>query len=536
MAGVGGQRCGDDLDVGAPVAALRFARGPQGWLLDGANGLALDLLGAPPTDVLGTGFASHLYDRDALDLATALDRAGPDPSEPVLLRWGLRPPCTFVAARFQRRTDATVVAALHDQTDQYRLDTFVCGRGAGLFLIDDEDRTTWLSPLTRLMLGVPSEQVIGTDSNGNVHPDEQPALRASLGELRSHPGEEFVRYYHYAHPSAPGSWWRVRQTRIFLPDEPAVGGILGKLELAVDPPDEAQRAGMGLEATIAEVMPSGVIIGTRSRVAFRNGRARRMFGTSVDADDPFAFIERLREEDRPTVRDRLSATMERGERHESTVAIDRPGDRPAWVRIETTPTLDPEGHPAGFMAMFLDVTEETETKHRLTDAQRQLWHLANHDMLTGLPNRMQLESRLEHALARNHRHGSPVAVLFCDLDGFKRINDGHGHETGDAVLAEIGRRFAEVTRLTDTLCRMGGDEFVVVCEGGGDRSGPEILADRLIEAASRPVEVAGVRVQIGLSVGIAHASAGSTPRSVLAAADAALYEAKASGRGRAVVA
>jgi len=155
------------------------------------------------------------------------------------------------------------------------------------------------------------------------------------------------------------------------------------------------------------------------------------------------------------------------------------------------------------------------------------------DAMTGLGNRQQALYDLERALARRGRQDGELAVLFLDLDGFKAINDSHGHALGDAVLREVGERIRSTIRDCDRAVRYGGDEFLVIAERFGDPADVRQLADRLIAAVSAPYLVGDrVPATLGLSVGIAVARQGMSPQEVIAAADAAMYEAKRQGRGR----
>ena len=156
-------------------------------------------------------------------------------------------------------------------------------------------------------------------------------------------------------------------------------------------------------------------------------------------------------------------------------------------------------------------------------------HEALHDPLTALANRTLLRDRLEHALARSARDATTTGLLFIDLDEFKRVNDRFGHAAGDAVLAELGRRLRAAVRPADTVARLGGDEFVVVCEAV-DADTALALGGRLQAAIRRPLEVAGAEYRLTGSIGIALGRGDAD--SMLAAADAAVYEAKAAGRGR----
>lgn len=170
----------------------------------------------------------------------------------------------------------------------------------------------------------------------------------------------------------------------------------------------------------------------------------------------------------------------------------------------------------------------------LEAANRQLRHLATHDPLTGLPNRTLLDDRLSQAIALTHRDNSCCAVLVCDLDRFKRINDSLGHRAGDELLQEVAKRLTGVVRPTDTVARIGGDEFVLV---GCGLAGPDEamdLATRVIEALAVPARIAGIDVHISPSVGIAiYPNDGDSLEALLAHADAAMYSAKHRGRGNA---
>jgi len=169
----------------------------------------------------------------------------------------------------------------------------------------------------------------------------------------------------------------------------------------------------------------------------------------------------------------------------------------------------------------------------LKDAERRLRQLATTDYLTALPNRVLLYDRLEQALNRFHRSGQPVALLYLDLDRFKPVNDARGHHVGDAVLVGIAERIEAVVRDTDTAARIGGDEFAVLIEGVEDPAMLRLVADRLIETISRPLDIDGDDVEVGVSIGLVVAGSGTDAAdSLMAAADAAMYRAKAAGRGR----
>lgn len=173
-----------------------------------------------------------------------------------------------------------------------------------------------------------------------------------------------------------------------------------------------------------------------------------------------------------------------------------------------------------------------DVSHRIA-AEERLAYDATHDPLTRLPNRTLLDDRLSHALERSTRTGADVAVLFLDLDGFKAVNDTWGHAAGDRVLREVAGRVAATARASDTVARIGGDEFVVVCEEAGSLDGAQTLARRILHALEVPIEASGASHHVGVSVGIAVAGSGQRDAAdLLRRADEAMYRAKQAGRGR----
>lgn len=167
------------------------------------------------------------------------------------------------------------------------------------------------------------------------------------------------------------------------------------------------------------------------------------------------------------------------------------------------------------------------------DVERSLWHQAHHDQLTGLPNRQLLQQRVGEALQRQAGREGGVALIVCDLDDFKVVNDGLGHQAGDAVLLEVARRLRAAVREDDVVARLGADEFVVVLEAADD----EIVAnltDRLLRVVPDPYDLPdGQQVVVGVTIGVAASAANHDAEALLRDADATLYHAKRQGRGRA---
>jgi diguanylate cyclase (GGDEF)-like protein len=201
----------------------------------------------------------------------------------------------------------------------------------------------------------------------------------------------------------------------------------------------------------------------------------------------------------------------------------------------------------GMLQRSLDVTlvrmcesfeqERRRAHEELSRRQEELVFLATHDPLTDLPNRTLILDRVEQMLVRSRRSQTPVAALFVDLDNFKSINDTLGHSTGDRLLKAVAERLRATIRETDALGRLGGDEFVVIAEGMSLAAGPELIAERLLEALAPPFKLDGpqdTRLAVTASVGIAM-GARESAEELLRDADIAMYRAKWDGKNRYVV-
>jgi diguanylate cyclase (GGDEF)-like protein len=178
------------------------------------------------------------------------------------------------------------------------------------------------------------------------------------------------------------------------------------------------------------------------------------------------------------------------------------------------------------VARFEDLAEQVVSQIELKRIAADLGHAASHDPLTGAVNRLVLSDRLAQAFARQLRSQGDVLVAVADVDGFKGVNDTHGHDVGDLVLQEVVRRLLGATRVQDTVARLGGDEFAVVAEALPGTVTATDLARRLELALDWPYEVDGHALDVGVTVGVAVTEAGDDVRSALARADRAMYARK----------
>ena len=191
------------------------------------------------------------------------------------------------------------------------------------------------------------------------------------------------------------------------------------------------------------------------------------------------------------------------------------------------------------LALKAEIKERHELEDQLaavTEQGEAHRHTALHDVLTGLPNRALFNDRLEHGLAQAERHGWTLAVMFLDLDGFKIINDTHGHDIGDSVLQIIAERLKENTRSDDTVCRLGGDEFLYLLMEVPNEEDVTLIAQKLIKSIQAPCNVVKSGLSISLSVSASIGIAifprnGTTAAMLINSADTAMYEAKQTKSG-----
>ena len=306
-----------------------------------------------------------------------------------------------------------------------------------------------------------------------------------------------------------------------------VGSQLGRVVERIRADGALRRSEQWAREILETANDAFVAIDVAGRIIDWNRQAERHFGWTHDE----AMGELLTELIIPPVhREAHTRGIERflatGEgpvlgRRVELEALHRDGHQ---FPIELTPWVVRADGAVRFNAFIHDITERKAF-------ERELEHQSLHDSLTALPNRALLLDRLERALARAQRVGSRVAVLFIDLDRFKAVNDSLGHEAGDQVLLGVAERVPRALRAADTLARLSGDEFVVLCEDVAEQESVVVIAERVLDELSTPFVVAGTEAYVSASIGIA--LTGPEPISaseLLADADLAMYRAKERGK------
>ncbi len=248
------------------------------------------------------------------------------------------------------------------------------------------------------------------------------------------------------------------------------------------------------------------------------------FPAATDPNDVMPITQRLHPEDAAAVLGEFREHLKNRARLDCEFRLKRRNDSYVWVRGFGQATWNTEGRAVRFVGSILDVSERRAR-------EEEIQYLAMHDALTGLPNRRLLEDRLDHSLVAARRNRQQVAVMLLDLDGFKSVNDRHGHEAGDRVLREVARRLRGVVREADTVARTGGDEFVILLESQRQEADVAGLAEKILAGLIEPMELGENRIQIGVSIGIAlYPRDSDHPAQLMRMADTAMYAVKEAGR------
>jgi diguanylate cyclase (GGDEF)-like protein/PAS domain S-box-containing protein len=235
-------------------------------------------------------------------------------------------------------------------------------------------------------------------------------------------------------------------------------------------------------------------------------------------------------DDRARQQQSMEAVLASGQAHTEVYRVRHKDGHYVWIEAVTRPIPSIDGNGMDIIYSGRDVTSRVAAEAALEASRRELERQVRVDALTGLANRRRFEEDLDRALVRLARHGTPLALMYMDVDHFKRINDTQGHAAGDQVLCTFARRLAGSVRATDLAVRLGGDEFAVIVEGTRLPDDVEAVARKLVAEMREGIDIDGTMLLATTSVGIAYADAPTDAVTLKAVADAALYEAKRAGR------
>lgn len=385
-----------------------------------------------------------------------------------------------------------------------------------------------LDEAAELMLGFSRDELVGQRSLDFIHPDDHDVAIGSWMEMLGTPG--LGRRCRLRHRRGDGSYMWVEITnnnRLAEPDGDVLADLLDITEEMST--HEALRESEQLLRRLAESLPMGVFqIDTESRVVYTNERLHDIVGVertetlteqfaSVSSED----VNRLQEAVRNVLRGRYDQDFEIQLRHPS---LDPPARR---CTISLRSLTSESGNATGAVGSINDITESARLRKQLEDR-------ATYDHLTGCLNRASIITGLDRS-RQNTIAGSGTAVIFIDIDRFKRVNDELGHAAGDELLVAVASRLRGCVR-EDSVGRLGGDEFLVICDGVPGRDRAASIGSRIAQALHGQVRVGGLSVPLRASIGVAWSDDPAIgPDTLLARADAAMYVSKRNDQGEPVL-
>jgi diguanylate cyclase (GGDEF)-like protein/PAS domain S-box-containing protein len=395
-------------------------------------------------------------------------------------------------------------------------------------VVDRQGRVSYVSSSSSeaLILGFGNALVV--PDLPAIHVEDREVVRRQTLQICAAPaGTSVVSTYRSL--SKAGTWRWIEQIATNCFDHPEIGGLVLNMRDVTQRVQAEQdlRRSETRYRLMAETAQEGIWLSDpEGRTLYVNRKMAELLGHPVSD-----LYERRSEEiieagRRSNLRETTLMQSESGaETYELLYPHPRGGER--TLQVSVAPFNEDDGTPIGSLAMVADVSE-------IRSAQEDLLRQALQDSLTGLPNRALLLDRLQHALNRQKRVSKPIAILLIDLDQFKLINDSLGHASGDALLVALSLRIANAIRAGDTVARMGGDEFVVLCPDSDELEACRVAA-RLLVDLCQPVKLAGRTVSVSASIGVGIGLPASPPEdaeALLGQADAAMYEAKARGRAQ----
>jgi diguanylate cyclase (GGDEF)-like protein/PAS domain S-box-containing protein len=482
-----------------------------------------------PEGVWETAFSKWFAPEDGAVVEQALgDHAGPD------LAARLAGSGRWVAIHTGVAGEPRIVQ-LRDAFDELHYRAAVDAVADSTFVIEAGGSNRWRSARLRERSGVSDGEAARSPAGERIHPEDLPLVfEAFASTAVDRPNVVVARSRSV---DDDDRWETIEITVWNRIEHEVLNGYLVQVRNL----DEGRTLTTALSEadpqllSLTEAAPVGILVtDPAGQVVYRNPAAKALLGPDLHSFGDADWLGLARTEHR----EELAEAFQSGLRGDSPSAVTAAfgEERPRWLRLRVVPQLNATGERTkGVIATVEDVTEQVEAQGRLAAIQDQLRHMATHDPLTSLPNRTALRAELDRAVARHARSSDAFAVLFCDLDGFKPVNDRSGHEGGDQVLVEVAHRLRRAVRDGDIVARLGGDEFVVLCESVGDTTDvAERVAQRLHELVEDPITHRGEQFHVGLSIGIAYVPPGvrTDADELLRVSDQAMYDAKVNGPGR----
>jgi len=391
----------------------------------------------------------------------------------------------------------------------------------GYWRVDESGRTVEVNRALCRMLGYEPDEIIGRAPAEFADDDNRQALEVYLSDTGADAGVAEVVL-------KPNSGQPIHARVSASPLSRKNGATAGAFAFVSDISDQ-KRTEFELRylSQAVEQSPASVIItNTSGHIQYVNSKFTDM--TGYEPEEVIGASTKLLTSGfgSPKVHDDLWHTIRAGKIWRGELHDRRKNGEFFWIDSAITPIRDDTGTITHYLAVQEDITIRKQYEEQLVQQ-------ANYDKLTGLPNRVLGADRLTKALQRSKRSATNAALLFIDLDGFKKINDSLGHATGDRLLQQTAQRLSQCVRATDTVARWGGDEFLIVLPDLATPESAELVAEKVLEVCSAPYQLDGYELSVTASIGISVCPLdGKDSTELMRNADAAMYAAKDGGRDR----
>jgi diguanylate cyclase (GGDEF)-like protein/PAS domain S-box-containing protein len=436
-----------------------------------------------------------------------------------------------------------VLAVIHDITElrrsldalresEQRFRTIADNAPVMIWVADASGASTMFNRLWTETTGQSEAGALGFGWLEMVHPDDRQRLQEGFAAACE---QRAPARFEYRLRRADGSWgWVIDVSHPRLAPDGTVIGHVGSV-LDINERREMETALKESEGRLATVFGQAVI-GILHRdldnhLLMVNQRFCDIVGRSREQLDGLPMQAFTHPDDYPGNAAVWQRHLRTGQPFQLEKRYLRPDGTSLWCAVSVSFLLDEHGQPKSTIVVVQDIDQRRTAEEDRLLAERQIAHMARHDMLTGLPNRAWFRERVDAALSVGGLQAQ-LGLLCLDLDGFKAVNDTLGHPAGDALLRMVAERLQECMRGSDIIARLGGDEFAIAVTAVSGREEVVHLAQWVVDALAEPFDLNGNNLIIGTSVGVALAPVdGKTTDDLVKAADTALYDAKARGRG-----
>jgi diguanylate cyclase (GGDEF)-like protein/PAS domain S-box-containing protein len=426
-------------------------------------------------------------------------------------------------ANKNKRTDRKTKNLSAEENLSHLAKAIIANAGVGIYIVQD-GKFVYVSELYQKITGYTDKELVGTNSLNNIHPDDRNKVRNQA--IKCLKKESFEPYeYRFIRKDNQVMWALETITSIEYNDERAtLGSFMDITERKRM--EDALRQSEGKYRTILEDIQEGYFeVDLAGNFTFFNDSMCRIADCPKEKLLGANYRQFSNDEISKKVFKTFNKVFNTGE---STEGFDwqilRKDGTKRYIEASVSLKTDSSDKPIGFKGVIRDISERKRIEQELN-------HMATHDSLTGLPNRLMFSQLLNHSIQSAHRNKKQLAVLFIDLDRFKTINDSLGHEAGDKLLQEMATRFKYTLRTVDIVSRMGGDEFVIMMEDVTDLSQVASFAHKIQATVIKPLVLMGEECRITASVGISvYPKDGEDEQTLMKNADIAMYFAKEEGK------